>query len=117
MLKDKSLIAAVVIIIFSVVRIHAQTADSLRWREVFTDPELAALIDTALVHNKDLRTASLRVEQAHASLSMSRMAILPSLSIGAEGCRESPLERGGNGACHDTVQYREEYRESPHSQG
>jgi hypothetical protein len=48
MLKDKSLIAAVVIIIFSVVSIHAQTADSLRWREVFTDPELAALIDTAV---------------------------------------------------------------------
>ncbi len=63
----------------------AETADSLRWREVFTDPQLAALIDTALTHNTDLRTASLRVEQADATLRMSRLSILPSLSIGGEG--------------------------------
>lgn len=63
----------------------AQPADSLRWREVFTDPQLAALIDTALAHNTDLRTASLRVEQADAALRMSRLSILPSLSVGGEG--------------------------------
>lgn len=63
----------------------AQPSDSLRWREVFTDPQLTALIDTALVHNTDLSTASLRVEQADAALRMSRLSILPSLSVGAEG--------------------------------
>ena len=63
----------------------AQTGDPLRWREVFTDPQLVALIDTALTHNTDLRTASIRVEQADAALRMSRMSILPSLSVGGEG--------------------------------
>lgn len=63
----------------------AQPSDSLRWREVFTDPQLTALIDTALAHNTDLRTAILRVEQADAALRMSRLSILPSLSAGAEG--------------------------------
>jgi len=63
----------------------AQDTDSLRWREVFTDPQLVELIDTALAHNTDLRTASLRVEQADATLRQARQSILPSLSIGAEG--------------------------------
>ena len=63
----------------------AQPSDSLRWREVFTDPQLVALIDTALTYNTDLRTATLRVEQADAALRMSRLSILPSLSIGGEG--------------------------------
>ncbi|MBR3292557.1 MAG: efflux transporter outer membrane subunit [Bacteroidales bacterium] len=62
----------------------AQPSDSLRWREVFTDPQLSALIDTALAYNTDLRTATLRVEQADATLRMSRLSILPSLSAGAE---------------------------------
>ena len=73
----------------------AQTADSLRWREVFTDPLLTALIDTALAHNTDLRTASLRAEQADATLRMSRLSILPSLSIGGEG---SILKEKGSAA-------------------
>ena len=73
----------------------AQTTDSLRWREVFTDPQLSALIDTALVHNTDLRTAALRVEQADAALRMSRLSILPSLSIGGEG---SILKEKGSAA-------------------
>ena len=63
----------------------AQDTDSLRWHEVFTDPQLVELIDTALAHKTDLRTASLRVEQADATLRQARQSILPSLSIGAEG--------------------------------
>lgn len=68
----------------------AQDTDSLRWREVFTDPQLVELIDTALAHNTDLQTASLRVEQADATLSQARQSILPSLSIGAEGTYTKP---------------------------
>ena len=63
----------------------AQPSGALCWREVFTDPQLTALIDTALAYNTDLRTATLRVEQADATLRMSRLSILPSLSISGEG--------------------------------
>ncbi len=73
----------------------AQPSDSLRWREVFTDPQLTALIDTALAYNTDLRTAALRVEQADATLRMSRLSILPSLSIGGDG---SILKEKGSAA-------------------
>ena len=63
----------------------AQTADSTAWRNVFTDPQLRNLIETALEHNADLRTANLNVEQADAGLRMARLAMLPSLTVGVEG--------------------------------
>lgn len=63
----------------------ARGSDSLRWREVFVDPLLSALIDTALVHNTDLRKASLQVEQADATLRMARLSLLPTLSLAGEG--------------------------------
>ena len=63
----------------------AQTADSTAWRNVFTDPQLRNLIETALERNADLRTANLNVEQADAGLRMARLAMLPSLTVGVEG--------------------------------
>ncbi|MCQ2067128.1 MAG: TolC family protein [Bacteroidaceae bacterium] len=53
----------------------------LSWRELFTDPELQELIDTALVRNADLVAAGLRVRQAEASLQSARLGYLPSLSL------------------------------------
>ena len=58
---------------------------TLSWREFFTDPKLRDLIDSVLVRNTDLRMAHIRVEQAEASLSAARLAILPSVGLGAEG--------------------------------
>ena len=55
------------------------------WREVFTDPKLQALIDTALVHNTDLNIAKLRIEEAEATLSASKLAFLPSLALSPQG--------------------------------
>lgn len=64
---------------------NAQSPDSTSWRNVFSDPYLARMIDTALVRNTDIRVANLNVVQAEASLRASRMAFLPSLNFGAEG--------------------------------
>ena len=69
----------------SVVPATAQTEDSIDWRRVFTEPQLAQVIETAVEHNADLRTANLNVEQAEAQLRAARLAFLPSLSINAEG--------------------------------
>ena len=65
--------------------LSAQTADSVAWRQVFNDPQLVALIDTALQKNADLRTACLNVEQAEAQLRTARLTMLPEITIGAEG--------------------------------
>lgn len=64
---------------------QAQTVDSIGWRSVFTEPQLVGLIETALEHNADLRTANLNVEQAEAQLKAARLAFLPGLTVGAEG--------------------------------
>ena len=62
-----------------------QTPQYAEWRNVFRDSLLVQLIDTALAHNADLRTASLNVREAEASLRASRLSLLPSAVIGAEG--------------------------------
>ncbi len=66
------------------------TADSssiadLEWKELFTDPYLQVLIDSALVRNTDLRTARVRVQQAMTSLRIARLDYLPSLNFAPEG--------------------------------
>src|SRR5690606_34852577 len=63
------------------------TADS-GWREFFTDPRLQALIESALEHNRDLRTAALRIEEARAQYNIVSADVLPNLSVGAGGTRQ-----------------------------
>ncbi len=68
-----------------VISVSAQGIDSIGWRQVFTEPQLVSLIETALERNADLRTANLNVVQAEAQLKAARLAFLPSLTLGAEG--------------------------------
>lgn len=58
---------------------------NLRWQQVFTDPTLAALIDTALVRNTDLRNAQLNVEAAQAQLLGAKLSYLPSVALQPNG--------------------------------
>lgn len=61
------------------------TLASLSWHELFTDPQLQALIETGLEQNTDLRIARLRVEEAEAVLQNARLSYLPSVSLTPEG--------------------------------
>lgn len=61
------------------------TVASLSWRELFTEPELQALIDTALANNTDLSVARLKVKEAEAALFNARLSYLPSVGLTAEG--------------------------------
>lgn len=62
----------------------ASIAD-LGWRELFSDPLLQGLIDSALVRNTDLRTAALRVKQAQTALKIARLSYIPSFNFAPEG--------------------------------
>ncbi|MFI3302342.1 MAG: TolC family protein [Rikenellaceae bacterium] len=59
------------------------TLASVKWRELFTDPKLQALIEQALENNTDLNVARLNIEQAETSFKMSRKAYIPTLSASA----------------------------------
>lgn len=58
---------------------------NLPWREVFTDPQLQALIEQGLTYNTDLLTAALTVKEAQAALLSSRLAYAPSLGLSPQG--------------------------------
>ncbi|HYC43364.1 MAG TPA: AdeC/AdeK/OprM family multidrug efflux complex outer membrane factor [Noviherbaspirillum sp.] len=62
------------------------TADN-GWREFFQDPRLQALIEAALVHNRDLRVAALRIEEARAQYNITGADMLPNIAGAASGSR------------------------------
>lgn len=61
------------------------TLATLSWRELFSDPKLQSLIDTALNNNTDLAVARLRVKEAEVALFSARLSYLPSVGLNAEG--------------------------------
>ncbi|PRY03630.1 NodT family efflux transporter outer membrane factor (OMF) lipoprotein [Pontibacter ummariensis] len=64
----------------------------IRWQEFFTDPQLVALIDTALHRNPDLLAAVQQVEIARANLLLSKGALLPQL----QGVASAGVQRYGD---------------------
>lgn len=57
----------------------------LEWKELFADPQLQSLIDSALVKNADLRKARLQVEAARAMVKAARLSYLPSFALAPQG--------------------------------
>src|SRR5690606_1844856 len=56
----------------------------LPWRDVFTDANLIALIDSALLNNKDLKQAVLRIEKAQANFRFRKASLYPSVDAAVE---------------------------------
>lgn len=57
----------------------------LSWRELFQDSCLQKWIEEGLRSNTDLRIAQLRVDEAEATLTASRLAFLPSANLNVDG--------------------------------
>ncbi len=57
----------------------------LPWREVFTDPQLQSLIETALDNNTDLANAALNVKMMQDMLKVAKLAFLPGIAIAPSG--------------------------------
>lgn len=66
----------------------ASIAD-LSWKELFTDSLLQELIETGIENNTDLNIARLKVQEAEALLTASKLAYLPSLSLTPQGTIKS----------------------------
>src|SRR5947209_12638660 len=70
---------------------EAGSAESLAdkdWAQVFPDPVIAELIETALAQNQDVLIAAARIEQAGAQLGITRADQLPTVSLGLAAGRE-----------------------------
>ena len=53
----------------------------ISWRDIFKDPLLQRLIETALVNNTDMRTAQLTIEQAQNEVMSAKWGYAPTLSF------------------------------------
>ena len=62
---------------------------NLPWKEVFTDPQLQALIEEGLANNVDMQAAILRVEEAKVMLTAAKLAYLPSFNLVPQGTLSS----------------------------
>ncbi len=65
------------------------------WQAVYPDPTLQSLIQTALKNNRDLRVATLNIENARALYRVQRAATLPNFSLVAED-KISDAKQGAN---------------------
>ncbi|HEY8355803.1 MAG TPA: efflux transporter outer membrane subunit [Methylophilaceae bacterium] len=68
-------------------------AAGLGWRQYFTDPALQALIAQALEHNRDMRAAILRVEEAQTAYGIARAGRYPHVdAIGSYNRSRTPAD-------------------------
>lgn len=51
------------------------------WREMFSEPQLQALIETALANNVEAKTALMRIQQAEIGYRTSRLGYLPTVAF------------------------------------
>ena len=71
----------------------------VHWRSFFTDPRLQALIAAALEHNRDLRIAAGRVQEARAQYGITAADRKPTVSlVGAGSFSKTPGDLSTNGA-------------------
>jgi len=81
-------------------------AAGIGWQDYFTDPALRQLIATALDHNRDLRVAIQRVEEARALYGIRRADQLPTLGLEADLTRSRiPADLTGVGRPVTASQY------------
>lgn len=79
---------------------------TLDWRSFFTDPRLKKLVSLALEHNRDLRVATLNVEQARAQYGISRSALFPTVDLSATGSRRrTPGSTASGGTAVESRNY------------
>ena len=57
----------------------------LKWRDLFTDPTLQALIERGLQQNSDMKNAELRIKEADYALQCAKLAYVPSFYFNPSG--------------------------------
>jgi multidrug efflux system outer membrane protein len=78
---------------------NAVPAVEARWQDFVADARLRELIGLALANNRDLRVATLNMEQVRAQYQIRRADQFPTLNLGASGSRQ-PTASGGTGSSY-----------------
>jgi multidrug efflux system outer membrane protein len=80
---------------------HGVAAPDLPWSDFVGDAHLRQLIDLALTNNRDLRAATLNIEQTRAAYNLRQADQFPSLNLAANGLRQP----NPNGSGHISSTY------------
>lgn len=72
----------------------AVAATPLAWADFVTDPRLRDLIAMALQNNRDLRLATLNIDQVRAQYQIRQADLLPNVNLAAGGNRQSAIGSG-----------------------
>ena len=78
----------------------------LRWKQFFTDPNLTALIDTALQHNQELNITTQELQIARNEVLTRKGDYLPSVSLGARADLDRVSRYTIQGATEDQINIR-----------
>lgn len=71
-----------------------QFAADIGWRDYFAEPRLRTLIESALDNNRDLRVATLQIEQARAAFQLRRADTYPRVGVIANATRAPSVTTG-----------------------
>jgi NodT family efflux transporter outer membrane factor (OMF) lipoprotein len=85
----------------------------VRWREFFTDPNLVALIDTALVRNQELNITRQELEIAQQEVRLRKGEYLPFVGLGAQAAADRVGRYTLQGATEETVDIHERRTPDP----
>ena len=75
----------------------AEAVPALQWKQVFVDPRLQQVIETALANSRDLRVSLLNVEKAQAQYRIQSASLYPSVAATAsQSNARTAITSGGN---------------------
>jgi multidrug efflux system outer membrane protein len=84
----------------------APLAVDVKWQEFFTDQRLQSVIELALANNRDLRMATLNIEQAQAFYRIRSAALYPTISASASAdAYRAPANLSGNDNAKTVAQF------------
>ena len=67
----------------------------IQWREIFTDPQLQALIEKGLANNTDMKNADLKIQEVQYALKCAKLAYIPSIYFNPSGTVNRPWDPYG----------------------
>src|SRR5438270_8468243 len=78
------------------------TIATIPWQQLFTDPQLQALLQEGMTNNLDLKIAVARIRQAEANYNQALAAFLPTLNASTGATQQkASAQKGVSSSVHD----------------
>ena len=82
-----------------------QSLGDISWREIFTDPQLQALIEKGLTNNTDMKNADLKIQEVQYALKCAKLAYFPNIYFNPSGTVNRPWDPYGRNDYNTNTTY------------